>query len=103
MHLQYTAWPDHGVPNDFDDIVKLFTIYRESRAKQKPEQAVVVHCSAGIGRSGVFTLIDSILDDISRPDNPDPQINIFEALKEIRKQRPGSIQTPVFITRMLCV
>lgn len=88
-HIQYTAWPDHDIPRDFSGVYRLFAICRSKRA-QTP---IVIHCSAGLGRTGSYALIDTVLDNLSADHTPDPLVHVFDALKEIRTFRPGSIQT----------
>jgi protein tyrosine phosphatase len=54
-HLQYAHWPDHGAPEDPKNFNELMRCIREY---QTPGQTTVVHCSAGVGRSGVVVLMD---------------------------------------------
>lgn len=74
-HFQYIAWPDYSVPNDPESLLVLMrmanTVQHEVdlEAKSNQSQAVgpmVVHCSAGVGRTGTYILIDSVLDIIRR-------------------------------------
>ena len=59
QHFQFTTWPDHGVPERPQTLVKFVRAFRE---RVTPEQRpVVVHCSAGVGRSGTFIALDRIL------------------------------------------
>lgn len=74
-HLQYIAWPDFDVPADPTDVVSLI---REVDAAQqeylaevqwpssRPPPPVVCMCSAGIGRTGVFLLVSTLLDKLER-------------------------------------
>ena len=62
QHFQFTTWPDHGVPERPHTLVKFVRAFRE---RVTPEQRpVVVHCSAGVGRSGTFIALDRILQVI---------------------------------------
>lgn len=56
-HYHYTAWPDHGVPPSAEPLLALCQDLRDAGAHAAP---VLVHCSAGIGRSGVFCVLDVI-------------------------------------------
>ena len=59
-HLHYTAWPDHGVP---DNVMSLIAFIRHVR-KLHPvshQQPLLVHCSAGVGRTGTLILLDIIM------------------------------------------
>ena len=58
-HFHFTTWPDFGVPEPPQTLVRFVRAFRE---RVTPEQRpVVVHCSAGVGRSGTFIALDRIL------------------------------------------
>lgn len=68
----FQAWPDHGVPADPGCVLDFL---HEVNKKQKtlvnefpssPPGAILVHCSAGIGRTGTFIVIDMILDQLEK-------------------------------------
>ena len=54
--------------------------------------AIVVHCSAGIGRTGTFIVIDMIIDQIKRH-GLDCEIDIQRTIQMVRSQRSGMVQT----------
>ena len=61
-HFHFTTWPDFGVPEPPQTLVRFVRAFRE---RVTPEQRpVVVHCSAGVGRSGTFIALDRILQVI---------------------------------------
>ncbi|KAF0045386.1 hypothetical protein F2P81_001915 [Scophthalmus maximus] len=85
-HLQYVAWPDHGVPDDPSDFLLFISSVRERRRGEEP---LMVHCSAGIGRTGVLITMETaltLLDD-SRPVFP------LEIVRTLRDQRAMMVQT----------
>ncbi|KAM9809133.1 tyrosine-protein phosphatase non-receptor type 13 isoform 2-T2 [Syngnathus typhle] len=84
-HLKFTHWPDHGVPHYSEQLLR-FICYLRSVHRQGP---ITVHCSAGIGRSGVLICTDIILSLVER----DLPINVSNIVKEMRLQRHGMIQT----------
>ncbi|KAM9847849.1 tyrosine-protein phosphatase non-receptor type 13 [Aulostomus maculatus] len=84
-HLKFTHWPDHGVPHYSEQLVRFIRYLRAVHVKGP----VTVHCSAGIGRSGVLICTDIILNLIER----DLPINVSNIVKEMRLQRHGMIQT----------
>ena len=63
--LHYVGWPDHGVPSDLASFVSLFQLYRSLRSVTSRTAPIIVHCSAGIGRTGTFCTIDLALDQLS--------------------------------------
>ncbi|XP_063678356.1 tyrosine-protein phosphatase non-receptor type 2-like [Bolinopsis microptera] len=90
FHLHYYDWPDFGVPESptkFLEFLKLVRSYYKD-CKGAP----VVHCSAGIGRTGTLVLVDTILTitEEKRTQN----IDIYSILISIRQHRLGLVQTP---------
>jgi protein tyrosine phosphatase len=69
-HIQLTTWPDHGVLRDFRVIAPMLDAvnsYKQEASKaHRVDAKVVVHCSAGIGRSGTFIAIDILLKERQR-------------------------------------
>ncbi len=60
-HFHYTTWPDFGVPESPASFLNFLFKVRESGSLGPEEGPSVVHCSAGIGRSGTFALVDTCL------------------------------------------
>uniref|UniRef100_A0A8C8M0H5 protein-tyrosine-phosphatase n=1 Tax=Oncorhynchus tshawytscha TaxID=74940 RepID=A0A8C8M0H5_ONCTS len=85
-HLQYVAWPDHGVPDDPSDFLLFITSVRERRTGDTP---LMVHCSAGIGRTGVLITMETALSllESGRPVVP------LDIIRTLRDQRAMMIQT----------
>uniref|UniRef100_A0A3B5N011 protein-tyrosine-phosphatase n=1 Tax=Xiphophorus couchianus TaxID=32473 RepID=A0A3B5N011_9TELE len=85
-HLQYVAWPDHGVPDDPSDFLLFISSVRERRKATEP---LMVHCSAGIGRTGVLITMETALGliDAGRPIFP------LDIVKTLRDQRAMMVQT----------
>ena len=48
----FTAWPDHGVPSDYEELLSFVRVSREAAKKNEHNGPLVVHCSAGAGRTG---------------------------------------------------
>src|SRR5690606_22043912 len=78
--LHYQNWPEQGIPK-----IALFKKLLETAVSTKP---LVVHCSAGIGRTGTFVLADALVRNGSADEVP-----ITKTFCEMRLQRPGTIQT----------
>ncbi|XP_068180510.1 tyrosine-protein phosphatase non-receptor type 3 isoform X2 [Antennarius striatus] len=85
-HLQYVAWPDHGVPDDPSDFLLFANSIRERRRGEEP---LMVHCSAGIGRTGVLITMETALTllDKGRP------VFLLDIVKTLRDQRAMMVQT----------
>lgn len=60
-HFHYTTWPDFGVPESPASFLNFLFKVRESGSLSPEHGPAVVHCSAGIGRSGTFSLVDTCL------------------------------------------
>ncbi|XP_014896664.1 tyrosine-protein phosphatase non-receptor type 1 [Poecilia latipinna] len=93
LHFHYTTWPDFGVPESPASFLNFLFKVRESGCLNAEHGPVVVHCSAGIGRSGTFCLVDTCLLLMSLRKDPS-SVRIREVLLEMRRHRMGLIQTP---------
>ena len=91
-HMQYVSWPDHGVPEQAADFVQFVQRVRAARAGLV--EPTVVHCSAGIGRTGVLILMETAmcLIEANQPVYP------LELVRAMRRQRAMMIQTPVSLS-----
>ncbi|XP_048079095.2 tyrosine-protein phosphatase non-receptor type 3 isoform X10 [Ursus arctos] len=85
-HLQYVAWPDHGVPDDSSDFLEFVNSVRSLRVDGEP---VLVHCSAGIGRTGVLVTMETAmcLTERNLPVYP------LDIVRKMRDQRAMMVQT----------
>uniref|UniRef100_A0A8C2Q344 Tyrosine-protein phosphatase non-receptor type n=2 Tax=Cyprinus carpio TaxID=7962 RepID=A0A8C2Q344_CYPCA len=92
LHFHYTTWPDFGVPESPASFLNFLFKVRESGCLSLEHGPVVVHCSAGIGRSGTFCLVDTCLLLMSQRKDP-TSVHIQEVLLEMRRYRMGLIQT----------
>ncbi|XP_066558834.1 tyrosine-protein phosphatase non-receptor type 1 [Amia ocellicauda] len=92
LHFHYTTWPDFGVPESPASFLNFLFKVRESGCLGPEQGPVVVHCSAGIGRSGTFCLVDTCLLLMSKRKDPS-SVRIRDILLEMRRYRMGLIQT----------
>ncbi|XP_021541564.1 tyrosine-protein phosphatase non-receptor type 1 isoform X1 [Neomonachus schauinslandi] len=92
LHFHYTTWPDFGVPESPASFLNFLFKVRESGSLSTEHGPVVVHCSAGIGRSGTFCLADTCLLLMDKRKDPS-SVDIKKVLLEMRKFRMGLIQT----------
>ncbi|XP_052059414.1 receptor-type tyrosine-protein phosphatase kappa-like isoform X1 [Mytilus californianus] len=85
-HFHFTQWPDHGVP----DSVKLVNFYRKVKSiKVEKSTPMVVHCSAGVGRTGTFIAVDALYEHGKKVG----YVDIMEYVQMMRKDRMNMIQT----------
>ncbi|OBT74191.1 hypothetical protein VF21_07031 [Pseudogymnoascus sp. 05NY08] len=106
-HLLYTQWPDFGIPaeNETASLLNLIALTKEKNAG--PTNPKIVHCRAGVGRSGTFIALDHLLGELEAGAFPgdrrggggggqleafrreDP---VFDAVNSLRMQRPNMVQ-----------
>ena len=87
--LQYFAWPDHGVPDDATDFLQFVMQVRNCRSGGT--EPTVVHCSAGIGRTGVLITMETAmcLIEANQP------VIVTDIVQQMREQRAMMIQNTV--------
>jgi len=100
-HFQFTSWPDYGTPESALSMLQFLQCVREKQAEMVGGMTpvwtghelgppIVVHCSAGIGRTGTFCTLDIAIrkfEDIGK-------VDIMKTVECIRAQRAFSIQMP---------
>ncbi|XP_013388176.1 tyrosine-protein phosphatase Lar isoform X2 [Lingula anatina] len=85
--FQFTAWPDHGVP---DHPTPLLMFMRRVKASTPPDSGpMITHCSAGVGRTGAFIVIDAMLERIRH----ERTVDIYGHVTCLRAQRNYMVQT----------
>ncbi|XP_040903375.1 tyrosine-protein phosphatase non-receptor type 11b isoform X3 [Toxotes jaculatrix] len=91
-HYQYLSWPDHGVPNEPGGVLWFLEEVNRTQNTIPKTGPIVVHCSAGIGRTGTIIVIDILIDIINRQ-GLDCDIDIPKTIQRVRQQRSGMVQT----------
>ncbi|XP_065391221.1 receptor-type tyrosine-protein phosphatase S isoform X10 [Macaca fascicularis] len=85
--FQFTAWPDHGVP---EYPTPFLAFLRRVKTCNPPDAGpIVVHCSAGVGRTGCFIVIDAMLERIK----PEKTVDVYGHVTLMRSQRNYMVQT----------
>ncbi|KAJ8341182.1 hypothetical protein SKAU_G00334730 [Synaphobranchus kaupii] len=95
-HLQYTDWPDHGCPEDFKGFLsyleEIQSVRRHTNSTTDPKNnnlPVLVHCSAGVGRTGVVILCEIMIACLEHNE----MLDVPTALNILRQQRMMMVQT----------
>uniref|UniRef100_A0A452RTQ7 protein-tyrosine-phosphatase n=1 Tax=Ursus americanus TaxID=9643 RepID=A0A452RTQ7_URSAM len=91
-HYQYFGWPDHGVPAEPSGVLGFLDEVNRAQSSMPGAGPMVVHCSAGIGRTGTLIVID-ILVDLIRRQGLDCDIDVPKTIQLVRRQRSGMVQT----------
>ncbi len=84
----FTGWPDHGVPVQATSLLSFHRKFRNGDAGSGP---AIVHCSAGVGRTGTFIAIDNLLEQAKY----EGVVDVLGCVNKMRKNRVKMIQTPV--------
>lgn len=92
-HFHFTTWPDFGVPESPASFLNFLLKVRESGSLASENGPAVVHCSAGIGRSGTFSLVDTCLVLMEKRKDAS-SVDVQKVLLDMREYRMGLIQTP---------
>ncbi|CAH8494477.1 unnamed protein product [Schistosoma turkestanicum] len=106
-HFAYFSWPDHGTPQTTEGLLDLLTSvqstysdeieklgYQSYEDQKIPPPPVVVHCSAGIGRTGTYVTVDICTKWLADSRNTQHKINIPLTVARVRSQRFGCVQVP---------
>ncbi|XP_041927588.1 tyrosine-protein phosphatase non-receptor type 21 isoform X1 [Alosa sapidissima] len=95
-HLQYTDWPDHGCPEDFKGFLsyleEIQSVRRHTNSTSDPKNTnlpVLVHCSAGVGRTGVVILSEIMIACLEHNE----MLDVPTVLNMLRQQRMMMVQT----------
>ena len=86
-HFHFTAWPDHDVPTVFDELLNY--VQKIHKDVMHTKSQILVHCSAGVGRTGTFIALFNILSAIEKS----LPVSIYKIVHEMREHRPQMVQT----------
>ncbi|VDK79312.1 unnamed protein product [Litomosoides sigmodontis] len=92
-HYNWKSWPERGFPDPSSTVFHLICAIRNFK---KP---IVVHCSDGVGRSGVFVAIEYVLQKLAKGENC---ADLVEVVKEIRNQRAMAISNSSNLISLIC-
>ncbi|XP_050991467.1 phosphatidylinositol phosphatase PTPRQ [Labeo rohita] len=85
-HFNYTSWPEHGVPESSSTLIQFVKAVRSHRGHDNT--TIVVHCSAGVGRTGVFVALDHLIQHVRDHDF----VDIYGLVAELRSERMCMVQ-----------
>ncbi|XP_051854607.1 receptor-type tyrosine-protein phosphatase V-like [Antechinus flavipes] len=91
QQLQFTAWPDHGVPEAPSSLVAFAELVQERVQAAPSISPTLVHCSAGVGRTGTFVALVRLLQELQE----EQVVDVFYTVYALRLYRPLMIQTPI--------
>uniref|UniRef100_A0A3B4Z0Q5 protein-tyrosine-phosphatase n=1 Tax=Stegastes partitus TaxID=144197 RepID=A0A3B4Z0Q5_9TELE len=89
--FHYTVWPDHGVPETTQSLIQFVRTVRDYVNRSPGSGPTVVHCSAGVGRTGTFIVLDRVLQQLDSKD----VLDIYGAVFDLRLHRSHMVQTEV--------
>ncbi|XP_044305733.1 receptor-type tyrosine-protein phosphatase beta isoform X2 [Varanus komodoensis] len=87
--FHYTVWPDHGVPETTQSLIQFVRTVRDYINRTPHAGPTIVHCSAGVGRTGTFIALDRILQQLDSKDS----VDIYGAVHDLRLHRLHMVQT----------
>nr|XP_048710498.1 receptor-type tyrosine-protein phosphatase eta [Caretta caretta] len=87
--FHFTSWPDHGVPETTDLLINFRHLVQENMSHNPPDSPTLVHCSAGVGRTGTFIAIDRLIQQIEMDNTSD----VYGVVYDLRMHRPLMVQT----------
>ena len=89
-HLSYLGWPDHGVPFNGISLIEFIKRVRKIHPPSH-HRPLLVHCSAGVGRTGTFVVLDGMMQMMTAEN----ALNVYLCVKQLRDQRVKMVQTMV--------
>ena len=95
-HLLFLGWPDYGVPENQDRDALLELIKLSRNKNEDPGSPRIIHCSAGVGRSGTFIALEHLLAELEaeRLDEvTDTHDFIYDTVNKLREQRMTMVQS----------
>ncbi|KAK7919685.1 hypothetical protein WMY93_010969 [Mugilogobius chulae] len=88
-HFHFTAWPDHGVPQGTQVLIQFRALLRRHLETEAAGTPTVVHCSAGVGRTGTIIALDVLLQQMQK----EKAVDINGFVYKMRLNRPHMVQT----------
>uniref|UniRef100_A0A1A8H0N7 protein-tyrosine-phosphatase n=1 Tax=Nothobranchius korthausae TaxID=1143690 RepID=A0A1A8H0N7_9TELE len=87
--FQFTDWPEQGVPKTGEAFIDFIGQVHKTKEQFGQDGPITVHCSAGVGRTGVFITLSIVLERMRH----EGVVDVFQTVKILRTQRPAMVQT----------
>lgn len=87
-HFHFHGWPEIGIPAEGKGMIDIIAAVQKQQ-QQSGNHPIVVHCSAGAGRTGTFIALSNILERVKA----EGLLDVFQTVKSLRMQRPHMVQT----------
>uniref|UniRef100_A0A8C9ZSH1 protein-tyrosine-phosphatase n=1 Tax=Sander lucioperca TaxID=283035 RepID=A0A8C9ZSH1_SANLU len=87
-HFHFHGWPEVGIPTEGKGMIDIIASVQRQQ-QQSGNHPIVVHCSAGAGRTGTFIALSNILERVKA----EGLLDVFQTVKSLRMQRPHMVQT----------
>ncbi|XP_032547130.1 receptor-type tyrosine-protein phosphatase eta isoform X3 [Chiroxiphia lanceolata] len=87
--FHFTSWPDHGVPETTDLLIDFRHLVHQYNSQNPVDSPTLVHCSAGVGRTGTFIAIDRLIQQMEMENT----VDVYGVVYDLRMHRPLMVQT----------
>ncbi len=91
-HYQFLGWPDHGVPKFATSLIQFIRrVKRHYHNQVDSSKPMLVHCSAGVGRTGTYITLDAMLDRMKA----ESTLSVYDFIRNMRAKRISMVQASV--------
>ncbi|XP_047474486.1 receptor-type tyrosine-protein phosphatase F-like isoform X2 [Penaeus chinensis] len=87
QHFHYVSWPDMGCPQTPDQLIQFVKVVRAAIPRESSH--TLIHCSAGVGRTGTFIALSNLMDEMEA----DGSVDVFHCVYRMRHHRTNMVQT----------
>ncbi|XP_037777902.1 receptor-type tyrosine-protein phosphatase alpha-like [Penaeus monodon] len=87
QHFHYVSWPDMGCPQTPDQLIQFVKVVRAAIPRESSH--TLIHCSAGVGRTGTFIALNNLMDEMEA----EGSVDVFHCVYRMRHHRTNMVQT----------
>lgn len=95
--FQFIDWPEQGVPKSGEGFIDFIGQVHKTKEQFGQDGPITVHCSAGVGRTGVFISLSIVLERMQY----EGVLDVFQTVRILRSQRPAMVQTEVISIQLI--